>query len=69
MEAREFVADLVASGLTQREIAERTGIPQPTISKVLRGDVNDVMSRNYRKLEALHLEVVRAPGTEQPSAA
>jgi transcriptional regulator with XRE-family HTH domain len=56
MEARDLVRALVKSGLTQAAIAERTGIPQPTISKVSRGDVADVLSRNYRKLLALHDE-------------
>lgn len=66
MEARDFVDALVKSGLTQQNIAERTGIPQPTLSKVLRGDVADVMSRNYRKLQALHEEVI---GGEPPLSA
>lgn len=58
MEARDFVEALRGAGLTQVQIAERTGIPQPTISKVERGDVADVLSRNYRKLQALHAEVI-----------
>ena len=61
MEARDFVAALVAHGLTQQQIAEKTGVPQPTVSKVLRGEVADVMSRNYRKLQALHTEVLGSP--------
>lgn len=60
MEARDFVEALVKSGLTQQNIAERTGIPQPTLSKVVRGEVADVMSRNYRKLQALYVEVIGA---------
>jgi predicted transcriptional regulator len=56
MEAKDFIEALVASGMTQSEIAECTGIPQPSISKVARGDVDDVLSRNYRKLQALHAE-------------
>ena len=58
MEARDFVIGLVQSGLTQADIAARTGIAQPTISKVARGDVADVLSRNYRKLQGLHAEVL-----------
>jgi transcriptional regulator with XRE-family HTH domain len=61
MEAKDFIAALVQSGLTQSQIAERTGIPQPTLSKVLRGDVSDVLSRNYRKLQSLHDEVCPKP--------
>lgn len=58
MEAKDYVTELLAAGLTQTKIAERTGIPQPTISKVFRGDVDDVLSRNYRRLLDLHAEVV-----------
>ncbi len=61
MEARDFVEALIGRGMTQADIAERTGIPQPSISKVSRGKeaggVDDVMSRNYRKLQALYVEV------------
>lgn len=57
MEAKDYIADLLARGWTQAQIAERTGIRQPTVSKVLRGEVADVLSRNYRKLQALHIEV------------
>lgn len=61
MEAKDYVHAIRAAGLTQAQIAERTGIPQPTISKIGRGDVEDVMSKNYRALQALHAEVVAAP--------
>lgn len=54
MEARDFIEALIKAGMTQVQIAESTGIPQPTISKVARGDVKDVLSQNYRKLQALH---------------
>lgn len=54
MEAQDFVAALVKKGMTQQQIAAETEIPQPTLSKVLRGDVKDVLSRNYRKLKALY---------------
>jgi transcriptional regulator with XRE-family HTH domain len=56
MEARDFVIDLQSWGLTQAQIAERTGIPQPTVSKIFRGDVEDVLSRNYRSLQTVHAE-------------
>lgn len=67
MEAHEFIHALIAAGLTQSQIAERTGVPQPTISKVMRGEVRDVMSRNYRRIQALHSEVVG--GQKGPSPA
>ncbi len=58
MEARDYVKALIEAGLTQVQIEERTGIPQPTVSKILRGEVEDVLSRNYRKLQALHAELI-----------
>ena len=54
MEARDLILALLGLGLKQAAIAEKTGIAQPTISKVARGEVQDVMSRNYRKLLELH---------------
>lgn len=66
MEARDYVNALLELGLTQAVIAERTGIAQPTISKVGRGEVADVLSRNYRKLQALHEETLHAGGQTQP---
>lgn len=62
MEAKDFVDALSKGGMTQSQIADRTGIPQPTISKVSRGDVKDVLSVNYRKLQALYEEVFGSPG-------
>ena len=54
MEARDYVLSIRSRGLTQGQVAQKTGIPQPTISKIERGEVSDVMSRNYRALQALH---------------
>ena len=64
MEARDYVLAIRAFGLTQTEVAEKTGIPQPTISKIERGDVEDVMSKNYRALQALHAELVSKQNAE-----
>lgn len=57
MEARDYIQALTAAGLTQSQIEARTGIRQAAISKVARGEVKDVLSVNYRKLQALHAEV------------
>jgi transcriptional regulator with XRE-family HTH domain len=56
MEARDFVNDLQSWGLTQEQIAARSGVPQPTVSKIARGQVKDVFSRTYRSLESIHRE-------------
>lgn len=63
MEARDYILAIRrAGGLTQAQVAERTGIAQPTISKIERGDVHDVRSRSYRALQALHAEIEAASG-------
>lgn len=49
----EVVQRIRSYGLTQAEVAERTGIPQPTISKIERGAVEDVLSRSYLALVVL----------------
>ena len=61
MEAKDYVLAIRSHGLTQDQVAEKTGIPQPTISKIERGEVADVMSRNYRALQALHEELTNPP--------
>jgi len=54
LEPREYVEALTAAGLTQKQIADVTGIPQPTVSKVLTGRSKDVLSRNYLALKAAY---------------
>lgn len=54
MEAKDYVLGLKQRGMTQVQIEECTGIPQPTISKIERGDVADVMSKTYRALKAAY---------------
>lgn len=69
MEAKDFLAVIRATGMTQAEVSVRTGIPQPTISKIERGEVDDVMSRNYRALQALARKVARKSKTPTTEAA
>lgn len=58
MEASDYLRELLAAGMTQTVVADRTGIPQPTISRIARGRVKDVPSKRSRKLHALwELEV------------
>lgn len=54
LEPRELVLAIKATGLTQKQIEDQTGIPQSTISKIERGESKDILSRNYRALVALH---------------
>lgn len=58
MEARDYVLALKELKLTQVQISEGTGIPQPTISKIERGGVDDVMSKSYRAIQAFYQKVI-----------
>lgn len=69
MEAYDYLKEIRAHGLTQAQVAERTGIVQSTISKLERGDIKDVRSRNYRALQALHDQLLAAPITEPTAKA
>ncbi|MGJ7499633.1 transcriptional regulator [Variovorax sp. ZT5P49] len=59
MKPRELVLALRAMGLTQKQIEQRTGIPQPTVSKIGLGRVGDVMSRHYLALLAAYEQRVK----------
>lgn len=54
MKPQELVLALRAMGLTQKQIQKRTGIPQPTISKIGRYGDRDVMLRTYDALRAAY---------------
>jgi predicted transcriptional regulator len=69
MNPRELVQALRAMGLTQKQIQERTGIPQPTISKIGLGKVGDVMSRHYRALLAAYEQQKKAGEATAPTPA
>jgi transcriptional regulator with XRE-family HTH domain len=51
--AQDLLKAIRAHGLTQADISSKTGIKQPTISKIERGQVGDVMSKSYIALTSL----------------
>lgn len=51
--AQEIIQNIRRFGLTQAEIAEHTGLNQPSISKIERGDVSDVRATTYLALSNL----------------
>lgn len=57
MEARDYLLAIRALGLTQVQVAEQSGVPQPTISKIERGETKDVLSKNFLALQKLHGEL------------
>lgn len=62
--SKELAQEILDAGLTQREIAERTGTTQATISKLIRGVITDVGYATGKRLEVLH-----AHQTEQSAGA
>ena len=54
MIARDYLKAIRDTGVTQAEVSEKTGIPQPTISKIERGESRDVLSKNFLALQRLH---------------
>lgn len=51
----------VAAGLTQRQLADRAGTKQPTVSNVERGITAGSLGTVFRLLAALQLELVLQP--------
>ena len=47
---------LIAAGMSQQQIAERVGVRQSAISKLLRGERKDMLHRNALRLFALYSE-------------
>lgn len=52
------------AGFTQRELARRSGVPQPTISRIERGQVSPSLATLAPLIEAcgMQLEVMDRPG-------
>ena len=57
----EMMRDLIASGMTQVEIAKAIGRPQPTISEVFSGEQKDMGYMNGgKKLELLYKKMIKS---------
>lgn len=56
---QEIVKSLVEAGYSQAVIAERAGVTQPTISRILSGDHADPKSSVLSKLNEFAEEVLR----------
>lgn len=62
--AQDYLKAIRDSGLTQSQVAERTGIPQGTISKIERRQDGNVLFNTYAALKALHDELYPAAQPE-----
>jgi len=65
--AKQLVDELSESGLTQGEIAAKTGITQATISRIKSGESEGRLS-NWQRLNDLHALTFPATPTEQAAA-
>ena len=56
-----MVRELIASGMTQVEIAKEIGRPQPTVSEVFSGEQKDMgYMKGAKKLELLHKKMIKS---------
>ena len=63
--AKELAQEILDSGLTQQEVAEKIGTTQATISKLVRGVITDVGYATGKQLEALHRTKMRRRTAEK----
>lgn len=69
MDAQEIIGALRAKGLSQRVIAERTGLSQGAISHIETGRRKDVKSSTEKLLLAALEDVKDLPSTPSEAAA
>lgn len=62
---KDMIETLIESGMTQIAISRETGIPQPTISRLLNKEQNEVGYTAGKALEAL---VASLSGTSKKAA-
>jgi transcriptional regulator with XRE-family HTH domain len=60
---RELIVELVAAGLSEREIADKVGVAQPTINRIKLGRRKRVEHETGELLLKLHRQVL--PMTER----
>lgn len=58
--SRDLARETIALGMTQKEVAERIGATQSTVSKLIRGGISDISYATGKHLEALHQERMAA---------
>lgn len=59
MEAQHYITELIGAKVRQVEIAQAIGLGQSTVSKVYRGQIDDIGSKPYRLLQELHAKRVK----------
>lgn len=68
MTAQTLIADLLASGLTQKEIERRTGIDQSTVSGIHTGRRGKRVSyETMTRLQSVHDEIIKKDSVRVPT--
>ena len=68
MNWKTLIAELIASGMTQAEIAARCGCKQTTVSELFRGITTDPRYALGEKLKKLHAAKKRSANRQPVSA-
>lgn len=66
MDAKQLLAEIRGSGLTQVEVAQAIGVSQGTVSKIERSQTKDLKANTYLALLNLHKSKV-AGGVAKPT--
>lgn len=66
MDAKTLLAEVRGNGLTQIEVANGMGVSQGTVSKIERGQTQDLKISTYYKLVALHQREVLSKMSGDP---
>ena len=61
MDTQNKLNKIISTGLTQKEISEKTGVSQPTVSRIARGIHIDIKASTDNSISALYTDIF---GTE-----
>lgn len=69
MDWKQLISELQATGLTQTQLSERTGLAQSAISELATGKTTEPKWTTGDKLKALHKKLCRRRIVPAPQAA
>lgn len=68
MNWKNIIGDLVRSGLTQKQLAEKAGLPQSSVSELIKGTQKTVKWEVGETLIALHRVHCQSPAAKKEAA-
>lgn len=69
MDWKNKILELISAGFTQAQIANETGVSQPTIAGLIAGDQRDMKWANGHRLLSFHKRVMRTRMSSEPQEA